>query len=94
MLIEVAVGNITGGMPHRLDDDRPFTTLGNRPSDAGRAALELGLDDPSPRVREASFWSLAVGHRADEGVRERLARALSEEPDARARADMCTSREQ
>ena len=68
--------------------------LGNRPSDEGRMALEQALDDPSPRVREAAFWSLALGHGANAGVRERLARALSAESEPRAQADMRTSLEQ
>ncbi|HEX6881987.1 MAG TPA: tRNA epoxyqueuosine(34) reductase QueG [Planctomycetota bacterium] len=62
--------------------------LGNQPGEAGRKALEGALADPSPRVREAAFWSLAHAHRADAGVRARLARALAAEPEEQARTDM------
>jgi epoxyqueuosine reductase len=65
--------------------------LGNHPIDAGRPALERALDDPSPRVREAAFWSLQRSYASERGVRASLERTLERETDATAQADMRTS---
>jgi len=62
--------------------------LGNRPSEEGRNALIEAGSDPSPIVREAAFWALARAHREDSGVRERLARSVSAEPDRAAKDGM------
>ncbi|MSR60844.1 MAG: tRNA epoxyqueuosine(34) reductase QueG [Planctomycetes bacterium] len=66
--------------------------LGNLPSDSGRAALEEALDDPSPLVREATFWGLARGHRGELGVDGALQRALEAESDPGAKAGMARTR--
>lgn len=68
--------------------------LGNRPSEEGREALLAALADPDPRVRAASYWSLAEAHAGDSGVGKALEHAAAREPDERARADMHASRRQ
>jgi epoxyqueuosine reductase len=67
--------------------------LGNRPAEAGRAALLGALADADPRVRAASFWALQRAHARDAGVAAALERALAGEPDAATRADMLSTRE-
>ena len=67
--------------------------LGNRPSEAGRAALERALDDPSALVREAAFWGLQRGHGKEHGVPSRLERAFEAESDSTARAGMRRTRD-
>ncbi len=63
--------------------------LGNRPSERGQAALLEALEgDPSPRVREAAFWSLARGDSRAPLVGRALERAEARETDPGARADM------
>jgi epoxyqueuosine reductase len=66
--------------------------LGNVPSEAGRSALLQALTDDSPLVRESAFGSLARAHGGDAGIRERLERAWSAEPEEKARAGMARSR--
>lgn len=66
--------------------------LGNLPSEAGRAALERALADPSAMVREAAFWSLARAHGEERNVPAVLARVLAAEPDPAAAAGMQRTR--
>jgi epoxyqueuosine reductase len=65
--------------------------LGNRPSEEGRRALTMALEDPSPRVREAAFSALVSGHGREAGVGAFLGRALAAEADPTARNDMRAS---
>jgi len=63
--------------------------LGENPGEDGRPALLEALEvDPSPRVREAAFWGLARGSKADAGVRAALERGRARESEEAARADM------
>ena len=55
--------------------------LGNRPSEAGLAALGRALAaDPSPLVREAAGWALARAHGDEPGTLPALERALEDLP--------------
>jgi epoxyqueuosine reductase len=65
--------------------------LGNRPSDAGRTALERALGDSDPRVRAAAGWALVAGHGADVGSRAAVERAAAREHDEATRADLLAS---
>lgn len=67
--------------------------LGNRPSEAGRAALLAALADGNPRVRAASFWALQAGHGKEAPVGAALERALAAETDPAAQLDMSHTRE-
>jgi epoxyqueuosine reductase QueG len=62
--------------------------LGNLPSEEGKTALTAAGSDASSVVREAAFWALARAHGRDGGVRARLARLVSAEPDETASAGM------
>ena len=67
--------------------------LAHAPHDEGREALLRALEcDPSPRVREAAYWSLLHAHEGDAGVVSALERAGAREDDAAARDDMRGSR--
>jgi len=66
--------------------------LGNRPSEAGRAALLRALEDADPRVRAASGWALAHAHGREAGVQAALAAAVAREPDEATRRDLEQSR--
>ncbi len=67
--------------------------LGNRPSEAGKAALLAALSDPSALVREAAFWSLARAHGREQGVHGALERLVGAESDPAAKTGMRTARE-
>lgn len=66
--------------------------LGNRPSEAGRAALLRALEDGEPLVRAASAWALARAHGREAGVAAALEAAAGREVDPGAAADLARTR--